>query len=389
MAIDEPSQRLTAKLQSIGLLYDLSSRLIASSTLEQTLDEILAAANALHGTTLGRVQLYDSAENYLEMVAQQGFASNVFDRIRTITPDDRFASARALHTRKMIVIPDIALDQEYAPYVGTALKGGYRSMIAAPLISSGGEIIGVLSIYFPAPHKPSRREYRITELYARQAANIIARFRAERALRETEETLRLANRELYHRSKNMLAVIQSIAGQTLRTTRDPEKFVEAFNGRLRAIDRAQSLLTGAGHHGVAIADLIREQAILDAETERRMKLSGPAIILEPQLALNLGLVFHELATNAWRFGALSVPQGRVTINWDNERRGDGRLLMLEWMETDGPPVSAPGAAGFGTALIDRVAKSAQDAEAGIRFDANGIVCTMRVPLPPAAHPERV
>src|SRR5262249_50668878 len=157
---------------------------------------------------------------------------------------------------------------------------------ALPLISSGGQMIGVLSTYFPDPHRPSKREMRISEIYARQAANVAARFRAEKALKETEETLRLANRELYHRSKNLLAVIQSIAGQTLRATRNPERFVEAFSGRLMALDRAQSLLTGAGHQGVSIKDLIRDQAIIDPGSELRFALSGPDVTLDPQLSLN-------------------------------------------------------------------------------------------------------
>src|SRR5262245_40881732 len=213
-AEEVPGQRLTAKLESPSLLYDLSSRLIASSTLDQALDEILAAANQLHGATLGRVQLHDPLRGHLEMVASRGFPTGIFDLIRPVKPGDRFASARALNTRKPVVIEDIELDEDYAPFLDKARAGGYRAMLATPLISSGGEFIGVLSIYFPEPRRPSRREMRVSEIYARQAANVVARFRAEKALRATEETLRLANRELYHRSKNMLAVIQSIAAQT-------------------------------------------------------------------------------------------------------------------------------------------------------------------------------
>jgi two-component sensor histidine kinase len=376
-----PERRLTAKLQSVSLLYDLSSRLIASATMEQALDEILDAANLLHGAEQGRVQLYDSLRNEFEMVASRGFQPGLFDAIRPVKPGDRFASAQALASGKPVLIGDIERDDEYAPYRDLARAGGYRAMLATPLISSGGEFVGVLSTYFPEPHKPSRREMRVNEIYARQAANVVTRFRAERALRRTEETLRLANRELYHRSKNMLAIIQSIAAQTLRATRDPEKFVDAFMGRLLAIDRAQSLLTGAGHQGVAIGDLIHEQAIIDPEAERRFVLSGLDVVLDPQLALNLGLVFHELATNARKYGALSNQTGEVAVTWRIETKPENRLLKLEWRESGGPEVEAPAGAGFGTVLIERVARSAEDAEAGIRYEPQGIVCTMSVPLP--------
>jgi two-component sensor histidine kinase len=378
---ETPARSLTAKLQSVTLLYDLSSRLIASSTMEQALDEILAAANLLHDAKQGRIQLYDRARGQLEMVASTGFAQGIFDTIRPIGAEDRFASARALNGRKPVVIEDVSHDEDYAPYREKARIGGYRAMLATPLISSGGELIGVLSTYFPAPHRPSKRELRISEIYARQAANVVMRFRAEKALKETEETLRLANRELYHRSKNMLAVIQSIAGQTLRQTRDPEKFVEAFSGRLLAIDRAQSLLTGAGHQGVGIKELIHEQAIIDPQSERRFAVTGPDLLLDPQLALNLGLVLHELATNARKYGALSGAKGTVALAWRIETRADVRLLKLEWRESGGPRVSEPASTGFGTVLVERVARSAEDADAGIRFTPDGIVCSMSVRLP--------
>jgi two-component sensor histidine kinase len=378
-----PAKRLSAKLESLSLLYDLSSRLIASATMEQALDEILAAANLLHGAKHGRVQLHDAERGHLEMVASRGFEPGIFDIIRPVKPGDRFASAQALSSRKPVVIEDVETDEDYAPYREKARIGGYRAMLATPLISSGGEMIGVLSTYFPHPHRPSKREMRISEIYARQAANVAARFRAEKALRKTEETLRLANRELYHRSKNLLAVIQSIAGQTLRATRDPEKFLEAFTGRLLAIDRAQSLLTGAGHQGVGIRNLIQEQAIIDPESERRFVISGPDVLLDPQLSLNLGLVFHELATNARKYGALSEAAGRIAIGWRIETRADSRLLRLEWKESGGPQVTSPAGTGFGTVLIERVARSAEAAEAGIRFLPQGIVCTLCVFLPPA------
>ena len=152
-------------------------------------------------------------------------------------------------------------------------------------------------------------------------------------------------------------------------------------GRLLAIDRAQSLLTGAGHQGVAIGDLIHEQAIIDPEAERRFTLSGPQVVLDPQLALNLGLVFHELATNARKYGALSNQAGKVAISWRIEDRPESRLLKLTWRESGGPPVELPASTGFGTVLVERVARSAEDAEAGIRYAPEGIVCTICVPLP--------
>src|SRR5438093_5464606 len=140
-----PGRRLSAKLQSVSLLYDLSSRLIASSTMEQALDEILAAANLFHGAKQGRVQIYDPLRGHLEMVASRGFEPGIYDVIRPVKPGDRFASAQALSSRKPVVIEDVDRDEDYAPYLDKARAGGYRAMLATPLVSSGGEFVGVLA----------------------------------------------------------------------------------------------------------------------------------------------------------------------------------------------------------------------------------------------------
>jgi two-component sensor histidine kinase len=156
--------------------------------------------------------------------------------------------------------------------------------------------------------------------------------------------------------------------------------VEAFTGRLLAIDRAQSLLTGGGHQGVKINTLIREQAIIDKGLEGRFSLSGPELLLDPQLSLNLGLVFHELATNARKYGALSGPLGKVSVGWHVDERGGNRFLKLQWRESGGPKVVPPHSRGFGTVLIDRVARSSADADAGLIYPEDGILCTISVPM---------
>lgn len=176
--------------------------------------------------------------------------------------------------------------------------------------------------------------------------------------KRAEATQRLLVAELNHRVKNMLATVQAIATQTLHSADTPEDFVEDFSGRLQALARAHSLLSSSTWQGAMLRELIQEQLRLGTLDEERLEISGPDLCLEPQLALHVGLILHELATNANKYGALTVPAGRLALSWTAI---DG-MLRLNWRERGGPPVAPPSRIGFGTLLIEQSA-AAQGGEA--------------------------
>lgn len=200
---------------------------------------------------------------------------------------------------------------------------------------------------------------------------------------EADEDLRVLLCELNHRVKNTLASVQAIANQTLRRSRGPGEFVTSFSGRVQALSRAHALLTETTWRGAEIAALIRDQVLPGGSTDNRVHCSGPSLTLEPQAALHVALVLHELATNARRYGALSVPGGRLSVNWVLRSAGE-RALLLHWQESGGPRVTVPAAPGFGTTLIEQ-SLHAHGGEACIRYAANGVICEIRLPLP---HPNR-
>jgi PAS domain S-box-containing protein len=197
--------------------------------------------------------------------------------------------------------------------------------------------------------------------------------------KEAEERQQLLIRELNHRVKNTLATVQAIAGQTLRGTRSPTDFVAGFSGRVQALARAHALLTHSTWRGAGVMDLVRDQLLLGGPDDDRIACSGPSLMLEPQPALHLALALHELGTNARRHGALSASGGRLAVSWKVQSNG-GRNLLLHWVETDGPAVSAPAARGFGTSLVER-SMEAHGGEATICYDADGVTCAIRLPLP--------
>jgi two-component sensor histidine kinase len=183
--------------------------------------------------------------------------------------------------------------------------------------------------------------------------------------------------ELNHRVKNTLATVQSIAAQTLRTNPEPRAFREAFEARLVALAGTHDLLTAGAWRGAALRDVA--QLEFRPYGPERYRLDGPEVSLSPAEALSLGLLFHELATNAAKYGALSTGQGRVDVAW-SVREDGGRRLALTWTETGGPPVVAPTRRGFGSRLIERSLSGELGGEAVLEFAPDGLRCHVVLPL---------
>jgi len=202
--------------------------------------------------------------------------------------------------------------------------------------------------------------------------------------KRVEAIQRVLIEELNHRVKNTLAMTQAIASQSLRHARSASDFVESFTGRVQALAKAHSLLTDRKLEGAELTELVREQVTLGVADERVI-CSGPMVILGAQPAIHLALVLHELATNARKYGGLSVPQGRLSVKWEVHSSGS-RTLLLDWTESGGPQVSAPLTAGFGTTLIERTLQT-HGGQATVRYGVTGVTCKLRLPLGETARPE--
>jgi two-component sensor histidine kinase len=183
--------------------------------------------------------------------------------------------------------------------------------------------------------------------------------------------------------KNSFAAVRSIAAQTLSHAADPEDFQRAFDGRLAALSRASTLLT-AGNWQVADLRSLIEATLEPFRTENNLHLRGPHVTLPSEMTLTLGLALHELATNAAKYGAFSVPKGRVEIAWAVQSEADSPRLTLDWSEHGGPPVQEPQRRGFGRSLIERSVAYELDGSAELTFSPAGVRCHIEVPLGPGA-----
>jgi PAS domain S-box-containing protein len=202
------------------------------------------------------------------------------------------------------------------------------------------------------------------------------------ARKAAEESQRLLLHELNHRVKNTLATVQSLASQTLRNADSLKDFGAKFVSRLLALSAAHSLLTQGQWEHAPLAELVKNE--LKPYGEERFTTAGEDVQLPPRIVLPLGMVFHELATNAAKHGALSAPGGRVHVVWTVDER---RFLALEWREEGGPPAQKPSAEGFGSRLIERTVSGELGGRYERQFRAGGLICRITVPLPGAEEAE--
>lgn len=185
-------------------------------------------------------------------------------------------------------------------------------------------------------------------------------------------------REMKHRVKNILASVLAIARQTLGDMTIPQHKV--FTERVLALARAQDLLTRTPDDGAQLHDLVAE--IISPYTPERFSCSGPAVSLSSQMVMSLTLALHELATNAAKYGALSMEEGRIALCWRIGRdAADGRVLELEWVEQGGPIVAKPARRGFGTMLLRDLPTIELRADIGLEYHPAGLRYTAKIPLP--------
>lgn len=190
--------------------------------------------------------------------------------------------------------------------------------------------------------------------------------------------------ELNHRVKNTLVTVQSIVRQSLRATTDPAVIRTSIEARIFALSRSHDLLSRHNWEGADLRGLI--EAELKPVTDKnghaeRVKVEGPDFCLSPKATLALGIAFHELATNAVKYGALSNDAGMIRIAWTVDRKAVGDRLILSWRETDGPRVMPPAHKGFGAQVIERGLAHELDGQVSLEYFPAGVVCTIDVPAP--------
>lgn len=221
------------------------------------------------------------------------------------------------------------------------------SLVISPIRGEGGRIVGASKV----------------------ARDVTERHRAE-------QTQRLLMRELNHRSKNLLAVVEAMVRKTASST-PPAELVGRVSQRLQALSAIQNLLVYGDWRGVDLRTLATAQ--VSPYADGRLALNGPQVLLVPAAAQALGLAFHELATNALRHGSLTATGGSVSIDWAFVERAGKKLFEMTWREASGPAVAAPAGTSFGTTILKRATEEALNATVRLDYGAAGLTWTLTAP----------
>jgi two-component sensor histidine kinase len=275
---------------------------------------------------------------------------------------------------------DITADPRYGrnePYRG--MPPGHlpvRSYLAAPVISRSGKVIGGLFFGHPDPGMFSELSERLLVGIAAQAAVALenaelyhAAQREIAARRAAEERQELLIAELHHRVKNLFAVVQSVASLTLTRSGAPDEARTSLLERLQALAATHDLLTQGDWRGVGLRTLLEHEL---GAFRSQVELHGAELVVGPRAAQTLALVTHELATNAAKYGAFSVTEGRVFVCWRVVQHPDGERLQLSWQEQDGPAVGEPTRRGLGRLLIEASIARELAGQAQLRFSPQGV-----------------
>jgi PAS domain S-box-containing protein len=274
---------------------------------------------------------------------------------------------------EVVAAGDVPPSPGFAAAIGEEASASIRALMAVPLLLDG-RLRGAMLV-----HDMTVREWGQTE--CEFARGVVDRCAAALAKAEAEAHQQFLNAELSHRMKNILAMAQAIALQTMRVSTDVATATEVLSGRLSALGKAHDILLGGGHSGGNVRSIV--QGALRMHDDRRpdrFHLSGPQVAVGHRAGLPLALIVHELATNAAKFGALSTDAGAVDIVWSEQPVNGEPSLVLHWTERGGPPVSSPVRRGFGTRLIERGLSGQVGGLTTLRYEPGGLVCTITVAL---------
>jgi two-component sensor histidine kinase len=205
-------------------------------------------------------------------------------------------------------------------------------------------------------------------------ASKIAHDNSER--KRAEQNLAVVMRELSHRSKNLLSIIVAMAQQTANLAPSIDSFLARFNARIQGLAKSHDLLIQENWSGALLRDLVLHQLRPFSDDTSRIAVDGPCIIVTPDAAQTIGLALHELGTNATKYGALSVPKGKVLVQWAMETVDSVLRFRLTWRERGGPPVKPPQRSGFGRRLIEDVMAQKFNAKVALTFATEGVAWTV-------------
>jgi two-component sensor histidine kinase len=295
----------------------------------------------------------------------------------TMAADETTPGGYALQHDAPVISRDLATETRFE--IPEILSShGVASMINVVIRGKDGPF-GVLEVDAREPCDFDEDDTNFLQNYANLLAGAIDRLAGQEQLSEAAERNAVLARELQHRVKNILAIVQALSRQTMTKSRSLDDYADAFEGRIAALARTQNLVT-LNPAGLAnLKDLAREE--LDAhgaEEGNKVALDGPDLPLPIRIAQMIGLVFHELATNAMKYGALRSEAGRIALSWEES----GGMIRLRWRETGVRIEDTAPKRGVGSSIIVDTLPYMLGGTASLTFHPDGVQCVLEFPTPP-------
>ncbi|MGF7207637.1 CHASE1-domain containing sensor protein/two-component sensor histidine kinase [Skermanella aerolata] len=370
------------RAQELEIINAVGAEVSAQLDLDRLVQSITDAATRVSGAQVGAFfyNVHDERGESYMLHALSGANPRLFAGYSMPRNTELFAPT--FRGEAPVRSDDITKDPRYgrnAPHGG--MPPGHpmvRSYLAVPVVSRSGETLGGLLLGHGKPGVFTIRAERLVAGLAAQAAVAVDNARLFGAVQKEAERRKLLLDELNHRVKNTLAAVQSIARQTSRSAPTPEAFAASFEGRLFALSHTHDLLTRGNWENAPLAELARSE--LAPYGQSRAVVKGPAVLLPPQDAVAIGMAFHELATNAAKYGALSTAGGHVRVGWSIAPINGKPWLKIVWEEAGGPPVAAPTRQGFGTRLLGGGLANQLDGMVTLDFPVGGLRCVIEFPL---------
>jgi PAS domain S-box-containing protein len=268
-----------------------------------------------------------------------------------------------------MLMPD-PFSHEHDRYISNYLKTGQ-----AKIIGRGREVTGLRKDGSIFPMELQVGEMAVA---GRRMFTGVVRDISER--KQADEHQKVLVAELDHRVKNVLARVSAVAMSTRQVSGSGDEFTRSLNGRLESMGTAHNLLSHKGWRNVDLRDLVRSQ-LAPYATDTNVVISGGKATLTSEATQAIAMVLHELATNAAKYGALSIPDGQVSVNWDfRTNKAAASVLRIEWCETGGPPVAPSNHSSYGTDLIRDLIPHELGGDVDLVFAPNGVHCSIEIPL---------
>ncbi|MGA2549100.1 MAG: CheR family methyltransferase [Burkholderiaceae bacterium] len=313
--IEQGRNELAGEVELFRRLHAITTVMSRAATLNEALDELLEAAIEFHGADFGNIQLSDGANERLIIAAQRGFDSLFLEAFHQITPSDSAASARVLRTLSACRIEDVAKDPEYAPYLPIAKKAGYRAVQSIPLISRSGTLVGVLSTHFRKVRKFTERDDQLSDMIARQVADLIAN-------RADQENLSRLNRVLEKRTADLAAQAinkENFLAELGHELRNPlaaiQNSIEVMHSPNPPLERALSIMRRQAEH---MAHLLNDLLDITRINHGKVQLNRATLDLRSCLEEVIEAVRPDIDAKRLTL-TIHVPKDPVLADVDRER----------------------------------------------------------------------